>query len=80
MLGRCTHTIIKGYGYQLQARPRGRIPRPEEVILPTIHRDKEAVSSRTVPFAAKRLAQLLVKLIDEYESRYGKMDLAGGGQ
>ncbi len=31
------------------------------------------------PFAAKRLAQLLGKLIDEYESRYGKLDLEAGG-
>jgi len=32
------------------------------------------------PFAAKRLAQLLGKLIDEYESRYGKMDLEAGAR
>jgi hypothetical protein len=31
------------------------------------------------PFAAKRLTQLLGKLIDEYESRYGKLDLEAGG-
>lgn len=32
------------------------------------------------PFAAKRLAQLLGKLIDEYETRYGKLDTEAGAQ
>ncbi|MFQ5937795.1 MAG: DUF3467 domain-containing protein [Acidiferrobacterales bacterium] len=32
------------------------------------------------PFAAKRLAQMLGKLIDEYEGRYGKLDLEAGAQ
>ncbi len=32
------------------------------------------------PFAAKRLAQLLGKLIDEYETRYGVLDTDTGAQ
>ena len=32
------------------------------------------------PFAAKRLAQLLGKLMDEYEGRYGKLDTEPSAQ
>ena len=36
-----------------------------------------APSNRLIlrPFAANRLGQMLSKLIDEYESRYGKLDI-----
>ena len=31
------------------------------------------------PFAAKRLSLLLQQVVDEYESRFGALDLSGGG-